>query len=126
VSGMPRKSKQQKQRPVCDPQEQAKCRGCSKQIAGGFAYFSFGAVIDLVVQQKHKLSDEKMEAFCDIGYHGIDSSVTDSANYCVANGIKGGQLDVRFCSIACLRNWFCMIVDDLERQLLLAERSGHA
>ena len=122
---MPRKSKWRKQRAVSDTPKQARCRVCSKQIVGGFAYFSFGAVIDLVVQQKHRLSEKKIDAFCDIGYHGIDSSVTDSANYCVANGIKGGQLDVQFCSIACLRNWLGMIVDDLEHHLLLAERSRH-
>jgi|LSQX01.2.fsa_nt_gb hypothetical protein len=93
------------------------CRVCAKQISGGSAYFSFGAVIDLLVLKKKKLSDTTMEAFCDIGYHGVDSNVTDSANYCVADGIKGGQLDIHFCSLACLKKWFCDIVDHLESQL---------
>jgi hypothetical protein len=95
----------------------AKCPVCSTRISGGFAYFSFGAVIDLLVLKKKRLSDTMMEAFCDIGYHGADSGVTDSANYSVADGIKGGQLDVHFCSLACLKKWFCDIADHLESQL---------
>jgi hypothetical protein len=98
--------------------KRVKCQVCSKRISGGFAYFSFGAVIDLFVLKKKKLSDTMMEGFCHMGYHGTDSSVTDSANYCVADGIKGGQLDIHFCSLACLKKWFCDIVDDLESQLV--------
>lgn len=112
-----RKKGIQKRRTASASAKRAKCPVCSKRISGGVAYFSFGAVIDLLVLEKKKLSDTMMEAFCDIGYHGADSSVTDSANYSVADGIKGGQLDIHFCSLACLKNWFCDIVDDLESQL---------
>jgi hypothetical protein len=95
----------------------SECPVCSSRISGGSAYFSFGAVIDLLVLKRKKLSDAMMEGFCDIGYHGADSDMTDSANYSVANGIKGGQLDIHFCSLACLKKWFCDIVDHLESQV---------
>ena len=111
-----RKKEIHQQRTVNPSPRRAKCPVCSKQISGGFAYFSFGAVIDLLVLQKKGLNDTIMEAFCDVGYHGSDPEVTDSANYCVADSVKGGQVDLYFCSLACLRNWFCGIVDDLERQ----------
>lgn len=105
------------QRAVGHPAKRIDCRVCSKQISGGFAYFSFGAVIDLLVLNKKKLRDTVMKAFCDIGYHGTDAGMTDAANYCVADGIKGGQLDIYFCSLACLKKWFCDIVDNLDSQL---------
>ena len=98
------------------PLERDKCRICSKQISGGSAYFSFGAVIDLLVLDKIGLSDTMLEGFCNIGYHGVDTNMTDSANYCVADGIKGGQMDIPFCSLSCLKKWFLDIVDYLERE----------
>ena len=94
-----------------------KCPVCSNRISGGSAYFSFGAIIDLLVLKEKKLSDTMMEGFCHIGYHGVDTGVTDSADYCVADGIEGGQLDICFCSLACLRKWLCDIVDYVEHQL---------
>jgi hypothetical protein len=93
-----------------------KCPVCSNRISGGVAYFDFGAVIDLLFLEKKSLPDTIMEGFCHIGYHGVNSDMSDSADYCVADGIKGGQLDIYFCSLACLRKWFCDIVDYLERE----------
>ena len=96
--------------------QRAKCALCSKRISGGSAYFSFGAVIDLLFLKRRRLSDTLMEGFCHIGYHGVDPDMKDSADYCVAAGIRGGQLDIDFCSLRCLRKWFCDIVDFLERE----------
>jgi hypothetical protein len=59
-----------------------------------------------------------MEVFCDIGYHGADTDMSDSANYCVADGVKGGQVDLCFCSLACMRKWFSAIIDSLESQIV--------
>ena len=93
------------------------CAMCSKRLSGGFAYFSFGACVDLLLPEDKELDDTIMEGFCNIGYHGADPCMHDSVDYCVADDIEGGQLDIQFCSLDCLRNWFCGIVDELERKL---------
>ena len=99
------------------PRERVICPACSNGIAGGSAYFDFGAVIDLLFLKKRKLSDSIMEGFCHIGYHGVRSDMMDSVDYCVADAIIGGQLEIYFCSLGCLRKWLCDIVDNLEGEL---------
>lgn len=93
-----------------------KCAVCTKHISGGSAYFSFGAVVDLLILRKNRLTETVIEGFCHIGYHGSRFDMSDSANYCVAEDVKGGQLDIQFCSLVCLRRWFNDIVDYLESQ----------
>jgi hypothetical protein len=93
-----------------------KCAACRKRITGGSAYLSFGAVIDLFILKKKKLTDGIMEGFCHVGYHGADTDMRDSADYSVAENVIGGQMDIDFCSLDCLRKWFCGIVDYLERE----------
>jgi len=97
------------------------CPVCSTPLSHGFAYLSFGAVRDILLRQR-RLDDDDMEGFCHIGYHGVRSDMTDSMDYCVAKDIKGGQLDIQFCSLKCLKNWFCGIVDVLESEL--ASKAG--
>jgi hypothetical protein len=101
-----------------------KCPVCSNGLGGGLAYLSFGAVIDLSCLKKTKLNDGIMEGFCNIGYHGVRSDMGDSADYCVADGIKGGQLDIQFCSLACLRKWLGDIVDYLESESVKKTKVG--
>lgn len=67
------------------------CPVCFKPIAGGFAYFSFGAVVDLFVLEKAGLRDDLLEGFCHVGYHGTDPEMKDSAGYAIADGIPGGN-----------------------------------
>lgn len=93
------------------------CHFCSKPISNGFAYFSFGAVIDVLVKEREHINNSWMEGFCDIGFHGMQSDMSDSANYSVANDVAGGQMDIHFCSLKCMRAWFCGIIDGLEQEL---------
>lgn len=93
------------------------CPVCGKPITEGVAYFSFGAVVDLLLLDEMKLSEDVLEGFCRVGYHGADVEVRDSVDYCIGDSIKGGQLDISFCSLACIRTWFCHILDELEREL---------
>jgi hypothetical protein len=99
-----------------------KCHLCSKTIRASVTYFSFGAYIDQLSLKKKNMSNKIMEGYCNIGYHGKKSDMSDCANYSVANGIKGGQEDICFCSLSCLRKWFNKIVDYLEWKL--GKRSG--
>lgn len=94
----------------------SECPVCSNGITGGSVYFSFGAVIDAFVMEEKNLNDSEIEGFCHFGYHGVDSEMSDSSDYCVAENVEGGQLDIYFCSLDCLRKWFCSIVDYLEQE----------
>ena len=107
----------QEQRTAGTSKKPAKCPVCSRLIRGRVAYFSFGAVVDLSVFEEKGLSYDELEGFCSVGYHGADPNMTDSANYSVADAVKGGQLDISFCSLACVTNWFCGIIDQLEGEL---------
>lgn len=93
------------------------CPVCSKQIVDGVAYFSFGASADLCLLERKGLTDAILGGFCHIGYHGADPEVRDSVDYCVARDIEGGQMDISFCSLGCLREWFRGILDNLECEL---------
>jgi hypothetical protein len=72
--------------------------------------------MDCDLLKRHKLDEKAMEAFCHIGYHGSDPNMTDSADYVVADDVAGGQLDIQFCSLACLKRWFCAIIDKLAKE----------
>jgi hypothetical protein len=98
-------------------QKKAYCPVCGNVISRGTAYISFGAVIDYDILDKYKLSDSILEGFCHIGYHGSDPDMIDSASCTIADNILGGQADIEFCSLKCLRKWFCKIVDNLKQEI---------
>ena len=99
------------------PTSRDTCPVCSKQIDCGVAYFCFGALIDSCVLDSSGLADTDIEGYCHIGYHGSDPEMTDSVDYCIGRGIEGGQMYISFCSLRCVRRWFCNIVDRLEQEL---------
>jgi hypothetical protein len=93
------------------------CPGCAVRIEGPFAYFIFGSVVELTLLEEKGLDDNILEGFCHLGYHGSKSDMSDSADFAVAESAVRGQMDVHFCSIACMKKWFCDIADFLETQL---------
>jgi hypothetical protein len=100
------------------------CHFCGKTIRGGFAGFSFGAVADTDLLEKHKLTDEILDGFCYVHFHGSDPEMLDSACYMIAKDVPGGQQDIDFCSLTCLRSWLCGIVDKLESDLAWQQQHG--
>jgi hypothetical protein len=90
------------------------CIVCGKPLTRGFAYISGGATYDL-----HKWAgrDISMGAFLNIGFHGKLSDMSDSGDVKVVDDLDGGQFDLLFCSIACLRRFFGMIVDAVEKDI---------
>ena len=89
----------------------SRCPVCLGPIRNGFAYFSFGADVDLLRQP----TGSGLEGFCSFGFHGIDSEMRDSAEFCVADQVETGQLDIHFCSVDCLGEWLHRIVDYITR-----------
>ena len=95
-----------------------KCAMCGKSISGGFAYFYCGAIVDQFLLKRKNLNASVIEAFCNVGYHGALSDMSDSADYCIADSAPGGQIERFFCSVSCVRGWFDSICDTLEKELI--------
>jgi hypothetical protein len=92
------------------------CRNCAGQILAGSAYVSGGALL-LDAPELNNIHDNRHRAFMNVGFHGVNSNMSDSADIEVVNDLPGGQFDLLFCSLACLRSWFTGLVDQLENDL---------
>jgi hypothetical protein len=92
------------------------CPVCQTKFKGldGIAYLCAGSILDSL---KHKIDDNEFDAFFNIGYHGKDSAVRDSANADIVNELKSDQFDLSFCSLGCIRSFLNQVIDDLEEEL---------
>ncbi|GAA4471813.1 hypothetical protein [Novipirellula rosea] len=52
-----------------------------------------------------------------VGYHGTQTDMSDSADIRVVNDLPGGQFDLSFCGLACLKTWFDAIVDGIQNDV---------
>ena len=92
------------------------CQNCAGRIRGGVAYVSGGALL-LDTKSLNSIHDSRHRAFMNVGFHGAASDMSDSADIEVVNDLPGGQFDLSFCSLPCLRSWFIGIVNQLEEDL---------
>lgn len=56
--------------------------------------------------------------------HGKDSNMRDSGGVTVIDDLKRGQLDLHWCSIACMRQWLLELLDEVEADVL-RENKNH-
>jgi hypothetical protein len=49
-----------------------------------------------------------------LGFHGIAPDMRDSADIQVVADLHGGQFDLSWCSVACMRAWLSELVDYIE------------
>lgn len=92
------------------------CRHCAGPIRGGLAYVEGGALL-LDKSEANSIHDNRHIAFLNVGFHGVISDMSDSADIEVVKNLPGGQFDLCFCSLACLRSWFIELLDQLETGL---------
>jgi hypothetical protein len=92
------------------------CLHCGGPIKGGVAYLSAGALW-LDDELENSIHDDRHLAFMHVGYHGSRADVLDSADIEVKEDVPGGQFDLSFCSLNCLKLWFVQMVDSLESQV---------
>ena len=88
------------------------CRHCAGPIRGGLAYVEGGALLRDEMELNN-IHDNRHRAFLNVGFHGVNPDMSDSADIDVVNDLPGGQFDLSFCSLACLKSWFIGIVDHL-------------
>jgi hypothetical protein len=105
----------EKDRPYI-PEKGGNCPICGKSLEKeGIVYLSAGAVSEIPVDKD--MPDPVLKAFFDVGYHGIAVDCSDCVNVCIVEDLEGGQFNVSFCSIQCLKKFFLSIVDALQRKL---------
>jgi hypothetical protein len=99
-----------------DSTNEAVCRHCAGPIRTGLAYVLGGALL-LDTPELNSIHDNRHRAFMNVGFHGVNPDMSDSADIEVVNDLPGGQFELSFCSLACLRSWFIGIIDQLENDL---------
>ena len=106
------------------------CPWCRKNKVSephSFAVLSGGALL-MNREKDTGLPDDNLDGFLSLSWHGAhdegegeDSDI--DANVDVARGVRGGQFEMYFCSISCLRSYSNHCLDQLEKEIR-AERLG--
>ena len=80
-----------------------------------------GGALHLTKDLKTSLmTSERLQAFLNIGFHGCATDMRDSADVEVIADLHGGQFDLGWCSVSCMRVWLL----DLLRQVDLEVERG--
>lgn len=95
------------------------CPNCGRAFVSGFAYLSGGALL-LSPDNETSNETERLKAFLNIGFHGKDGDMRDSTGATLVDDVIGGQFDLNWCSIACMRLWFNRLMDEMENRLPIA------
>ncbi|WP_442511686.1 hypothetical protein SH528x_003396 [Novipirellula sp. SH528] len=98
----------------------ADCPNCGGKFAGGFAYIMGGGLL-LSKDLKNSLHSDRLQGFMHVGFHGKDPDMCDSVDANVVDDVIGGQFDLQWCSMACMRAWLMRLLDRLEARLELQE-----
>jgi hypothetical protein len=96
-----------------DSKNDGVCRHCAGRIRGGLVYVEGGALL-LDESELNSIHSNRHRAFLNVGFHGVNPGMSDSADIEIVNDLPGGQFNLSFCSLACLRSWFIGLVDQLE------------
>ncbi|MGL4464138.1 MAG: hypothetical protein ACRC1K_18470 [Planctomycetia bacterium] len=90
-----------------------RCPVCGGEFSRGVAYLSAGAV-HLTADGQDSVPSDRLRAFLHVGFHGRDSDMRDSANESVVADLRGGQFDLQWCSVACMREWLFRLLREIE------------
>lgn len=69
---------------------------------------------------------DRFHAFLNIGFHGRESDVRDSADVTVVEDLHGGQFDLQWCSVRCMREWLLGLLQEIETAASANARAGSA
>ena len=93
----------------------ARCPRCGRDFSGGFAFLSAGALL-LSQDGQDSVDASRLQAFLHVGFHGLDSAVRDSSGVAVVEDLQGGQFDLNWCSIRCMREWLLSLLQRIETE----------
>jgi len=92
------------------------CPACGQPFSHGFAYMMGGAIL-LSKDRQNSLAHDRLEGFLHIGFHGSDADASGSADILVVDDVVGGQFDLQWCSVRCMRAWLTKLLDTLEADI---------
>jgi hypothetical protein len=92
------------------------CPNCGGGFVEGLAYLSGGALL-LTKDHKESIRSDRFEGFLHMGFHGKDPEMRDSTDALIVDDVVGGQFDLQWCSLVCMREWLMRLVDELEARL---------
>ncbi len=90
-----------------------RCPVCGGDFSQGLAYLSAGA-LHLTADGRNSIEPDRLQAFLHVGTHGRDSDMRDSSDIEVVADLHGGQFDLQWCSVACMRKWLLELLDEVE------------
>jgi hypothetical protein len=98
--------------------EDGLCPVCRVALKKGdqVAYLSSGAIL-LSKDRQNGICTKRLEAFLHVGVHGSDSDMRGSADISVVKDLEGGQFDLQWCSVKCMREWWLDLFQKLEQQV---------
>jgi hypothetical protein len=53
--------------------------------------------------------------FLNVGFHGNPDII--STDICIVDDVSGGQYDISFCSLECMKQWFNCIIDRITLEI---------
>ena len=60
---------------------------------------------------------DRLEGFLRMGFHGKDVEMRDSTDATIVSDLVGGQFDLQWCSVVCMRAWLVRLLIELELRL---------
>ena len=93
-----------------------RCPVCGGEFRRGLAYLSAGALF-LSKDEQDSLHTDRLRAFLEVGFHGSDPEIQESSGLTVVDDLHGGQFDLQWCSVACMRTWLLGLLAEVERRM---------
>ena len=100
-----------------------RCPVCGGPFTNGSAYFNGGAML-LSANDQDSIHSGRHRAFLHVGFHGRDSDMRDSSDVMVISELSGGQFDMNWCSVPCLRAWLMRLLDRVESEARQGSAGG--
>lgn len=89
------------------------CPVCGSAFHSGFAYLSAGA-LHLSADGRESLNSDRDQAFLHFGFHGRNIEMRDSTDVSVVSELQGGQFDLQWCSVDCMRTGLVELLRRIE------------
>ena len=103
-----------KDQPFYPADGDGRCPHCKGEIKiGEFAYIGAGALL-LSPDGQDSIYTDRLQAFLNVGFHSSDPDMKGSANISVIDDLQGGQFDLQWCTIRCMREWFDSLFQQVE------------
>src|SRR5262245_7649970 len=90
-----------------------RCPVCGGDFQRGIAYRSGGAML-LSKDRRDSMQTKRLRGFLRVGFHGTDPDMEDSSDLEVVEDLAGGQYDLQWCSVACMRQWLLGLLQEVE------------